>query len=182
MVSHSKITRQNLHTLSSPILLDRNKEQNSSQVLKFWKHSIKAMTSFSFNEMFLHKSKVPARTANHALDTCLHMAESLHCSPETITTLLIGYTSMEKAMAPHFRTLAWKIPWVEEPGRLQSMGSLRIGHDWATSLSLFTFMHWRRKWQLQCSCLENPRDGEAWWAAIYGVAQSWTRLKWLSIA
>ena len=53
----------------------------------------------------------------------------------------------EKIMAPHSRTLAWKIPWAEEPGRLQSMGSLRVGHDWATSFSLFTFMHWRRKWQ-----------------------------------
>ena len=53
----------------------------------------------------------------------------------------------EKAMAPHSSTLAWKIPWTEEPGRLQTMGSLRVGHDWATSLSLFTFMHWRRKWQ-----------------------------------
>ena len=53
----------------------------------------------------------------------------------------------EKAMAPHSSTLAWKIPWMEELGRLQSMGSLRIGHDWATSLSLFTFLHWRRKWQ-----------------------------------
>ena len=50
-------------------------------------------------------------------------------------------------MTPHSSTLAWKIPWTEEPGRLQSMGSLRVGHDWATSLSLFTFMHWRRKWQ-----------------------------------
>ena len=53
----------------------------------------------------------------------------------------------EKAMAPHSSTLAWKIPWMEEPGRLQSKGSLRVGHDWVTSLSLFTFMHWRRKWQ-----------------------------------
>ena len=53
----------------------------------------------------------------------------------------------EKAMAPHSSTLAWKIPWTEEPGRLQSMGSRGVGHDWATSLSLFTFMHWRRKWQ-----------------------------------
>ena len=52
-----------------------------------------------------------------------------------------------KAMAPHSSTLAWKIPWMEEPGRLQSMGSLGVGHDWATSLSLFTSMHWRRKWQ-----------------------------------
>ena len=50
-------------------------------------------------------------------------------------------------MAPHSSTFAWKIPWMEEPGRLQSMGSLRVRHDRATSLSLFTFMHWRRKWQ-----------------------------------
>ena len=57
------------------------------------------------------------------------------------------YRSMEKAMAPHSSTLAWRIPWTEEPGKLQSMGSLRVGRDWATSLWLFTFMHWRRKWQ-----------------------------------
>ena len=53
----------------------------------------------------------------------------------------------EKAMAPHSSTPAWKIPWTEEAGRLQSMGSLKVGHDSVTSLSLFTFMHWRRKWQ-----------------------------------
>ena len=50
-------------------------------------------------------------------------------------------------MAPHSSTLAWKIPWMEEPGRLQSMGSRRVGRDCATSLALFTFMHWRRKFQ-----------------------------------
>ena len=50
-------------------------------------------------------------------------------------------------MATHSNTLAWKLPWTEEPGRLQSMGSRRVRHDWATSLSLFTFVHWRRKWQ-----------------------------------
>ena len=50
-------------------------------------------------------------------------------------------------MAIHASTLAWKIPWTEEPGRLQSMRSLRVRYDWASSLSLFTFMHWRRKWQ-----------------------------------
>ena len=84
-------------------------------------------------------------------------------------------------MAPYSNTLAWKIPWTEEPGRLQSMRSLRVRHDWTTSLSLFTFLHWRRKCNpLQCSCLENPRDGGAWWAAVYGITQSWTRLKWLS--
>ena len=53
----------------------------------------------------------------------------------------------EKAMAPHSSTLAWKIPWTEEPGRLQYMGSLRVRHDWVTSLWLFTVMRWRRKWQ-----------------------------------
>jgi len=84
-------------------------------------------------------------------------------------------------MAPHSSTLAWKIPWMEEPGGLQSMGSRRVGYDRVTSLSLFTFMHWRRKCNpLQCSFLENPRDGGAWWAAVYGVAQSWTWLTRLS--
>ena len=57
------------------------------------------------------------------------------------------WTTLEKAMAPHSSTFAWKIPWTEEPGRLQSMGSLRVRHDRATSLSLFTFMHWIRTWQ-----------------------------------
>ena len=86
-------------------------------------------------------------------------------------------------MTSHSSTLAWKIPWMEEPGRLQSMGSLRVGHDWVTSLSLslFTFMHWRRKWQPTPVFLPGESHGwEAWWAAIYGVAQSRTRLKWLS--
>ena len=59
-------------------------------------------------------------------------ARSVPCSPDCPT---------------HSSTLAWKIPWMEEPGSLQSMGSLRVGHDWVTSLSLFPFMHWRRKWQ-----------------------------------
>ena len=84
-------------------------------------------------------------------------------------------------MAPHSSTLAWKIPWMEGPGRLQSMGSLRVGHDWATSLSLFTFMHWRRKWQPTPVFLLGESQGwGAWWAAVYGVAQSRTWLKWLS--
>ena len=82
-------------------------------------------------------------------------------------------------MAPHSGTFAWKIPWMEEPGRLQSMGSLRVRHDWVTSLSLSCIGEGNGN-PLQCSCLENPRDGEAWWAAFYGVAQSQTRLKRLS--
>ena len=89
--------------------------------------------------------------------------------------------TLEKAMATHSSTLAWKIPWVEEPGRLQSMGSLRVRHDWVTSLSLFFSCIGEGNGNpLQCSCLENPRDQGAWWAAVYGVSQSRTRLKWLS--
>ena len=136
---------------------------------------------------------------------------------------------MEKEMATHSSVLDWRIPGMGKPCGLPSLESHRVRHDWATSLSLFIFMPWRRQWQptpvplpgrshgwrslvgcspwgreesdttewlhfhfslssigegngnpLQCSCLENPRDGGAWWAAVYGVAQSRTRLKWLS--
>ena len=85
-------------------------------------------------------------------------------------------------MAPHSSTLAWKIPRTEEPGRLQSMVSRRVGHDWVISLSLFTFMHWRRKWQPTPVFLPGESQGQgAWWAAVYGVVQSRTRLKQLSL-
>ena len=81
-------------------------------------------------------------------------------------------------MAPHSCTLAWKIPWMEEPGGLQSMESLELD---TTELLLFHFSlsctGEGNGNALQCSCLENPRDGGAWWAAVYGVAKSRTRLK-----
>ena len=102
----------------------------------------------------------------------------------TLVWFLTFWTKLsisEKTMATHSSTLAWKIPWTNEPGRLQSVGSLRVRHDWATSLSLFTSMHWEGNGNpLQCSCLGNSRDRGAWWAAVYGVAQSRTRLKRLS--
>ena len=84
-------------------------------------------------------------------------------------------------MAPHSSTLAWKIPWMEEPGRLQSMGSLEL--DTTERLPFHFSLSCTGEGNgnpLQCSCLENPRDGGAWWAAVYGVAQSWTRLMRLS--
>ena len=75
-------------------------------------------------------------------------------------------------MATHSSTLAWKIPWTEEPGRLQSMGLLRVGHNSVTSLSLFTFT-WRRKWQPTPVFLPGESQGRgSLVAAIYGVAQS----------
>ena len=72
----------------------------------------------------------------------------------------------EKAMAPHSSTLAWKIPWSEESGRLQSMGSPRVGLDWVTSLSLFPFMHWRRKWQPTPVFL--PGESQGWRSLVGG--------------
>ena len=71
----------------------------------------------------------------------------------------------EKAMAPHSSTLAWKTPWTEEPGRLQSMGPRRVGHNWTTSLSLFTFMHWRRKWWPTPVFLPGESQG---WGSLVG--------------
>ena len=65
----------------------------------------------------------------------------------------------EKAVAPHSSTLAWKIPWMEEPGGLKSMGSLRVRHDWATLLSRLTFVHWRRKWQPTAVFLPGESQG-----------------------
>ena len=71
------------------------------------------------------------------------------------------FHALEKVLAPHSSTLAWKLPWMEEPGRLQSMGSWRIGHTWATSLSLFTFMRWRRKWQPTPVFLPGESQGQS---------------------
>ena len=87
-------------------------------------------------------------------------------------------TETEKAMAPHSSTLAWQIPWTEEPGRLQSMGSLRT--EWLHFHFLLSCIGEGNGNPLQCSCLENPRNGRAWWAAVSGVAQSRIRLKRLS--
>ena len=82
--------------------------------------------------------------------------KAIYCHPAYLT-----YTQsiLEKVMAPHSSTLAWKLPWMEDPGRLQSMGSLRFGHDWATSLSLLTFMHWRRKWRPTPAFLPGESQG-----------------------
>ena len=96
-------------------------------------------------------------------------------------TFTFHFHALEKAMATHSSVLAWKIPWTEDPGGLLSMGSLRVGTTeqlhFHFSLSCIGEGNGN---PLQCSCLENPRDGGAWWAALYGVAQSRTRLKRLS--
>ena len=86
----------------------------------------------------------------------------------------------EKATATHSSTLAWKIPWTEEPGRLQFMGLLRVRHDWVTSLSLFTFMHWRRKWQPTPVFLPGESQGQRSLVVCRLWHQSQTQLKRLS--
>ena len=87
------------------------------------------------------------------------------------------WPSTEKAMAPHSGTLAWKIPWTEEPGRLQSMGSLRVGHNWLNSLSLFPFIYWRRKRQPTPVFL--PGESQGWGSLVgcrlWGRTESWLK-------
>ena len=112
---------------------------------------------------------------------------------------------LEKGMATNSSIFAWRIPWTEEPGGLQSMGSQRVGHDWVTNAFTLGFpggkesscqsgKHTRCRFDrwvgkipeelngylLQYSCLENTRVGVAWWATVHGVAKSWTWLTWLS--
>ena len=81
-------------------------------------------------------------------------------------------------MAPHSSTLVWKIPWTEEPGGLQTMGSWRVGHNWAASLSLFSFMHWRRIWQPTPVFLPgDPQEpGGLWSVGLHRVGNDWSDL------
>ena len=85
----------------------------------------------------------------------------------------------EKAMAPHSSTPAWRIPWMEKPGGLQSMGSLRVGHDLSNFTFPLPFHALEKEIATHSSVLawRIPGTGGAWWAAIYGVTQSRTRLK-----
>ena len=87
---------------------------------------------------------------------------------------------MGREMAAHSNIVAWRILWMEEPGRLLSIGSHRVRHDWGDLACMHACIGGGNGNPLQYSCLENPRDRGAWWAAVYGVTQSRTRLKWLS--
>ena len=95
-------------------------------------------------------------------------------------TFTFHFHALEKEMATHSSVLAWRIPRTGKPGGLPSMGSHRVGHnrsDLAAAAAATTISGEGNGNLLQCSCLENPRDGGARWAAVYGVAQSQTRLK-----
>ena len=125
-------------------------------------------------------SFVKIHQAMHMVRTSL-VAQTVKVSAyqETQVWSLGQEDPLAKEMAIHYSTRALKIPWKEKPGRLQSMGSQRVRHDWVTLLSLSCTGEGNGN-PLQCSCLENPRDWGGWGAAVYEVAQSRTRLKWLS--
>ena len=88
----------------------------------------------------------------------------LYCKSLEVSYCYCITVNLSLCLAAHSSTLAWKIPWTEEPGGLQSRGSLRVGHDWTTSLSLFTFMHWRRKWQPSPVFL--PGESQGQWSLV----------------
>ena len=152
----------------------RRKWQPTPVILSGKHHGQRSLAGYS---PWDHKSHIQLsdQTIHHyKVNICL----KIMCEKD-ICHILASF--LEKALAPHFSTLAWKIPWTEEPARLQSMRSWRVRHNWATSLSLFTFRHWRRKWQPTPVFLPGESRGRgAWWAAIYGVAQSQTWLKQFS--
>ena len=111
---------------------------------------------------FLLQEIFPTQESNPGL---LHCSQILYwLSYHEAHLWLMVESIMEKAMAPHSSTLAWEIPWMEEPGRLQAMGLLRVGHNWAASLWLFTFLHWRRKWQPTPVFL--PRESQGWGSLV----------------
>ena len=96
-------------------------------------------------ETYLFKHQLCTVQPVEWVNECLMLSELVRWPRVPFSGFLVLWS--EKALATHSSTLAWQIPWTEEPGGLQFMGSLRVGCDWATSLSLLTFMHWRRKWQ-----------------------------------
>ena len=129
---------------------------------------------------YLHHVCVPIKSCHNPLAHRLGKRDAsgqtvlLQLSTCFVDKVLLehSHTHLEKAMAANSSTLAWKTPWTEEPGGLQSMGSRRVRHNWASSLSLFTFMHWRRKWQPTPVFLPGESQGQG--------SLSRTRLKRLS--
>ena len=140
-------------------------------------HSKRELITFQapLSQNILFENPFPFSMLYYLLDQIVFFSSILFVNKHLLSTC------SEKAMAPHSSTFVWKIPWTEEPGRLQSMRSLES--DTTERLHFHFSLSCIGEGNgnpLQCSCLENPRDGEAWWAAVSGVAQCWTRLKQLS--
>ena len=138
-----------------------------------WPHGLKAPLVYEISQarildwVAISFSRESSRPRNRTCVSCIDRQILYHWATREAHIYLLTYnwyiiccTYSEKAVAPHSSTLAWKILWTEEPGRLQSMRSVRVRHDWATSLSLFTFLHWRRKWQPTPAFLPGESQGQ----------------------
>ena len=125
---------------------------NSSHLLTHCVHKSALYVRVSIPALIIGPSVHFPRFHKYALiyNICVSFSDLLHF--------------MEKAVAPHSSTLAWKLPWMKEPGRLQSMGLRRVGHDWPTALSLLTFMYWRKKWQPTPVFL--PGESQGRWSLV----------------
>ena len=142
-----------------------------SKILHKWYHNIK----YHFANCFI------STLCFWGLSGLIY-ADLIHSLKPLHVFYLMPTTISEKAVATHSSTLAWKIPWAEEPGGLQSMGSLRVGGttEWLHFHFSLSCIGEGNGNPLQCTCRENPRDGGAWWATVSGVAQSRTQLNRLS--
>ena len=131
-----------------------SKEELKSLLMRVKEESEKVGWKFNIQKMKI--------TASSPITSCQIEGKKSENSDTCDRFYFLGLQNhLEKAMATHSSTLPWNIPWTEEPGRPpQSMGLLRVRHDWATSLSLFTFMHWRRKWQPTLVFL--PEESQGW--------------------
>ena len=136
----------NVHLINTPNKLRNISHQkyvkgNIISKVGLWSSSLRGSTE-------LHNQMWPGLAV---LNSIYYTRKAILCLASFLTFIILVtlYTVFRRRQWHPTPVLAWKIPWMEEPGRLQSMGSLRVGHDWATSLSLLlsTFMHWRRKWQ-----------------------------------
>ena len=129
------------------------------------------LLNYFYNKYYIPKKWFPYIASSHYVcpfsthntDFLAYLLQQLYWVWEAFFSWFLN--TRHKAMAPYSSALAWKTPWTEEPGGLQSMGSIRVGHDWATSLSLFTCMHWRRKWQPTPVFLPGESRG---WGSLVG--------------
>ena len=124
-------------------------------ITDFWKYSLNKWIC----QLEKKKKRERERVWENTLEN-VRIPVNVNLCNDNFTFNNTHWEPRETAMAPHSSALAWTIPWMEEPGRLQSMGSLRVGHDSASSLLLFTFMHWRRKWQPTPVSL--PGESQGW--------------------
>ena len=144
------------------------------------------LLNYFYNKYYIPKKWFPYIASSHYVcpfsthntDFLAYLLQQLYWVWEAFFSWFLN--TRHKAMAPYSSALAWKTPWTEEPGGLQSMGSIRVGNDWATSLpfSLSCIGEGNGN-PLQCSCRENPRDGGAWWLPSMGshrVGHDWSDL------